>query len=322
MGQLVDGQWTDGDLRNTDGKGAFQRPESGFRDRVTADGSIGFKAEPGRYHLFVAHNCPWAHRAVMYRKIKKLEDVIGMTVSDRPKTHGWGFSTLVEDIPPTEDGNCYLYQLYQRADPTVTARVTVPTLWDRQKQTIVNNESSEIIRMLNSEFDAFGDATLDFYPEALRPEIDRLNDIIYPGLNNGVYRAGFAKTQDAYEEAVGRVFNTLETMEDILSRQRYLAGDRITEADWRAFATLVRFDQVYHTHFKCNRKRISEYPNLSNYTRELYQYPGIADTVNVPEIKRGYFTNMAHINPTGIVAIGPEFDLGKPHDRDRLPAAA
>ena len=322
MGMLIDGAWTDEDVRNTDKGGAFQRVESGFRDFVTADGSSGFKAEPGRYHLYIAHNCPWAHRAAMMRRIKKLEDVISLGVSDRPKLHGWGFSEMINVAAPSPDGVFYLYQAYQLADPTVTARVTVPTLWDREKKTVVNNESSEIIRMLNSAFDEWGDASLDFYPEDLRPEIDRINDIVYPGLNNGVYRAGFAQTQDAYEQAVKRVFDTLDTMEDILSRQRYLAGDRITEADWRAFATLVRFDQVYHTHFKCNRKRISEYPNLSMYTRELYQYPGIADTVNVAEIKSGYFGNMTHINPTGIVAIGPDFDLDKPHDRDRLPAAA
>jgi len=322
MGMLIDGVWTDEDVRNTDTGGAFQRVESVFRDFVTADGSSGFKAEPGRYHLYVAHNCPWAHRAVMMRRIKKLEDVIGMSISDRPKLHGWGYSALVDVAEPSPDGIYYLYQVYQAADPKVSARVTVPTLWDRKKKTVVNNESSEIIRMLNSEFNEWGDASLDFYPEDLRPEIDRINDMVYPGLNNGVYRSGFARTQKAYEEAVTRVFDTLDAMEAILARRRYLAGDRISEADWRAFATLVRFDQVYHTHFKCNKRRISEYPNLSMYTRELYQYPGIADTVNVAEIKRGYFGNMSHINPTGIVAIGPEFDLAKPHDRDRLPRAA
>jgi putative glutathione S-transferase len=322
MGMLIDGVWTDDDVRNTDKGGAFQRVESGFRDVVTADGSSGFKAEPGRYHLYIAYNCPWAHRAAMMRKIKGLEDVISIGVSDRPKLHGWGFSEMIDVAEPSADGVFYLYQAYQVADAEVTARVTVPTLWDLEKKTVVNNESSEIIRMLNSAFDEWGDASLDFYPEDLQPEIDRINDMVYPGLNNGVYRAGFARTQDAYEEAVARVFDTLNTMDDILSRQRYLAGDRITEADWRAFATLVRFDQVYHTHFKCNKQRISEYPNLSMYTRELYQYSGIADTVNVAEIKSGYFGNMAHINPTGIVAIGPDFDLGKPHDRDKLPTAA
>ena len=253
------------------------------------------------------------------RKIKQLEDVISMSVSDRPKRHGWGFSALVDVAKPSPDGVFYLYQVYQAAVPDVTSRVTVPTLWDRKTKTIVNNESSEIIRMLNSEFDEWGDASLDFYPADLRPEIDSLNDMIFPGLNNGVYRSGFARTQEAYDEAVASVFATLDTMEDILSRRRYLAGDRITEADWRAFATLARFDQVYHTLFKCNKRRISDHPNLSNYARELYQYPGIADTVDVTEIKNGYFGNMAHINPTGIAAIGPAFDLGDPHDRDRLP---
>ena len=322
MGMLVDGKWTDEDVRISSKDGAFQRPESKFRDRVTADGSSGFKAEPGRYHLFVAHNCPWAHRTVMFRKLKKLESVISMSISDRPKLHGWAYSQGLDEMKPGSDGVFYLYQVYQAAEPGCTSRVTVPTLWDRRKKTIVSNESSEIIRMLNTEFNQWGDASLDFYPAPLRAEIDRINDIVYPGLNNGVYRAGFARTQAAYDEAVKKVFDTLDMMEGILSRQRYLAGNRITEADWRAFTTLVRFDQVYHTHFKCNRKRISDYPNLSNYTRELYQYPGIAETVNVAEIKAGYFTTMPQVNPTGIVAIGPEFDLGRPHDRDRLPKAA
>ncbi len=322
MGMLIDGTWSDQDDRKSDKRGAFQRVESKFRDRVTADGSSAFKAAPGRYHLYIAHNCPWAHRTAMLRKIKKLEDVISMSISDLPKLHGWGFSALVDVAEPSPDGVFYLYQVYQASDARVTSRVTVPTLWDRETRTIVNNESSEIIRMFNSEFDEWGDAALDFYPEALRGEIERINDMVYPGLNNGVYRSGFARTQDAYDEAVVRVFDTLDTMEDILSRRRYLAGARITEADWRAFATLVRFDQVYHTHFKCNRKRIGDYSNLSNYTRELYQYPGIADTVNMPEIKNGYFGNMTHINPTGIVAVGPELDLADAHDRARLPAAA
>jgi len=319
---LTDGKWSDDDDRKSDKKGAFQRVESAFRNSITADGSSGYKAEPGRYHIYIAHNCPWAHRAAMFRKIKKLEDVITVSFSDRPKLHGWGFSSLIDVAEPSPDGVFYLYQVYQASDPQVTSRVTVPTVWDRETKTVVNNESSEIIRMLNSAFDEWGDGSLDFYPEDLRNEIDRINDMVYPGLNNGVYRSGFARTQDAYEEAVNRVFDTLDTMEEILSRQRYLAGERITEADWRAFATLVRFDQVYHTHFKCNKKRISDYPNLSNYTRELYQYPGIADTVDIGEIKSGYFGNMLHINPAGIVAIGPEFDLASVHDRDRLPKAA
>ena len=321
MGMLIDGAWSDADDRRSDKQGAFERVESKFRDRVSADGASGFKAEPGRYHLYIAHNCPWAHRAAMFRKIKRLEDVISMSVSDRPKLHGWGFSALVDVAEPSADGAFYLYQVYQASDSGVTSRVTVPTLWDRETKTVVNNESSDIIRMLNSEFDQWGDGALDFRPEALRDEIERINDMVYGGLNNGVYRSGFARTQDAYDQAVTRVFDTLDTMEEMLSHQRYLTGERITEADWRAFATLVRFDQVYHTHFKCNRKRIADYPNLSNYTRELYQYPGIADTVNMAEIKNGYFGNMTHINPTGIVAIGPEFDLSDGHDRERLAAA-
>jgi putative glutathione S-transferase len=322
MGILTDGMWSDDDDRKSDKAGAFQRVESSFRDWVSADGSSGFKAEPGRYHIYIAHNCPWAHRAAMFRKIKKLEDVITVSISDRPKLHGWGYSSLVDVADVGPDGSFYLYQVYQAADSQVTSRVTVPTLWDRETKTVVNNESSEIIRMLNSEFDERGDSSIDFYPADLRGEIDRINDMVYPGLNNGVYRSGFARTQETYVEAVTRAFDTLDAMEDILSRQRYLAGERITEADWRAFATLVRFDQVYHTHFKCDKKRIGDYPNLSNYTRELYQYPGIADTVDIAEIKSGYFGNMRHINPAGIVAIGPKFDLADTHDRDRLSAAA
>ena len=216
MGQLIDGEWTDEDVRNTDKAGAFQRVASGFRDFVTADGSSGFKAEPGRYHLYIAHNCPWAHRSAMLRKIKGLEDVIGLTISDRPKLHGWGFSGLIDVAEPSPDGVYYLYQVYQAADPKVSARVTVPTLWDRERKTVVNNESSEIIRMLNSAFNEWGDSALDFYPQDLRPEIDRINDMVYPGLNNGVYRSGFARTQEAYDEAVMGVFHTLDTMEDIL----------------------------------------------------------------------------------------------------------
>lgn len=322
MGMLVDGKWTDEDVRLVSEEGAFERPESRFRDRITADGSSGFKAEPGRYHLFVAYNCPWAHRTMIFRKIKKLESVIGISIADRPKRHGWAYSRGIDDMQPGPDGIFYLYQVYQAADPHCTSRVTVPTLWDRRRRTIVNNESSEIIRMLNTEFDAWGDASLDFYPVDLRQEIDRINAIVYAGLNNGVYRAGFARSQRAYDEAVTRVFETLDMMEDILSRQRYLAGNRLTEADWRAFVTLLRFDAVYHTLFKCNRKRLSDYPNLTNYARELYQYPGVADTVNMAEIKAGYYASMPHINPTGIVAVGPDFDFDRPHDRDRLPNAA
>ncbi len=214
MGMLNDGKWSDDDDRRSDKRGAFQRVDSKFRDRVTADGSSGFKAEPGRYHIYIAHNCPWAHRTAMLRKIKKLEDMITMSISDMPKLHGWGFSDLVDVADPSADGAFYLYQVYQASDPHVTSRVTVPTLWDRETKTVVNNESSEIIRMLNSAFDEWGDASLDFYPVDLRGEIDRINDMVYPGLNNGVYRSGFARSQEAYEEAVARVFDTLHTMED------------------------------------------------------------------------------------------------------------
>ncbi len=321
MGMLVDGKWTDEDRDRTSKSGTFERIDSKFRDFVTADGSSGFKAEPGRYHLFVSPNCPWAHRTVIFRRLKKLEDVITMSLADRPKTEGWCYSTGLDDMLP-EDGNFFLHRIYTEADPVCTSKVTVPTLWDRERRTIVNNESSEIIRMLNSAFDQWGDASLDFHPAPLRAEIDAINEVTYATVNNGVYRAGFARSQEAYEEAYYKLFDTFEMLEDRLSSQRYLAGDRMTEADWRLFPTLVRFDAVYYSHFKCNKKRISDYHNLANYLRELYQVPGVAGTLDIGLIKRGYYGNQRHVNPTGIVPLGPELDLDSPHDRDRLAKAA
>ncbi len=320
MGMLVDGKWTDEDRDRNTASGEFKRIDSIFRDRVTADGSSGFKAEPGRYHLFVAPNCPWAHRTVIWRRLKGLEDVISMSLADRPKTQGWAYSKGLDDLQP-DDGVFYLHQVYTAVDPECTSKVTVPTLWDRKKRTIVNNESSEIIRMLNSEFDEWGDGSVDFYPEGLRDEIDAINEIIYETLNNGVYRCGFARSQEAYETAFHKMFATLDMMEERLATRRYLVGERITEADWRAFPTLVRFDPVYFSHFKCNKKRVADYPNLSNYVRELYQVPGIAGTVDIDLIKQGYYA-MRYLNPTGIVPLGPEVDYTAPHDRDRLPRAA
>ena len=321
MGMLVDGKWTDEDRDRNSATGAFERVESVFRNFVTADGSSGFKAEPGRYHLFVSPNCPWAHRTVIFRRLKKLEDVISMSLSDRPKIEGWTYSTGLDDLQP-DGGNFFLHQVYTAADPNCTSKVTVPTLWDRQQRTIVNNESSEIIRMLNSEFDEWGDASLDFYPEPLRGEIDMVNEVIYTTVNNGVYRAGFARTQEAYEEAYYKLFDTLEMLENRLSGQRYLAGDAMTEADWRVFPTLVRFDAVYYGHFKCNKKRIADYHNLSNYLRELYQVSGVAETVDFDLIKQGYYANQSHVNPTGIVPVGPDIDYTAPHDRGRFAKAA
>jgi putative glutathione S-transferase len=327
MGYMLDGKWSDDDRIPTDQRGAFVRADSRFRSWVTADGSAGpsgnsgFKAEPGRYHLFVSYSCPWAHRTIIFRKLKKLEGVVSMSLADKPKAHGWAYSEAIDDFRPCDDGIFRLYQIYAAADPHYTGKVTVPTLWDRERQTIVNNESSEIIRMFNSAFNAHTDAGDDFYPKDLRGEIDRINEIVYAKLNNGVYRAGFARSQEAYEEAARRVFECLDGMEGLLAERRYLAGDRVTEADWRAFPTLLRFDLVYYSHFKCNLKRIQDYPNLANYLRELYQWPGIKETLDLQKIKIGYYGQL-NVNPTGIYPIGPNLDhLDMPHDRARLTAA-
>ncbi len=312
MGQLVNGQWSDSDERPTDAGGAYLRTNSAFRDWVTADGSAGptgnggFKAEAGRYHLFVAHTCPWAHRAAIYRKLKGLEDAVSISYADAPKTHGWSFTEAFEDMEPGNDGIFRLHQVYTAADPAYSGKVTVPTLWDRERQSIVNNESSEIIRMLNSAFDGVGGNAENLCPPDLLAEIDEVNPFVYEHVNNGVYRAGFAKTQEAYEEAVSKVFKGLDWMEQRLGDKRYLAGDRITEADWRAFPTLLRFDPVYYSHFKCNVRRIKDYPNLSAYTRELYQWPGIADTCDLEGMKVGYYAAMPGLNPSGIIPVGPD----------------
>jgi len=329
MGLLIDGVWQDKWYDTKESGGRFIRTESQFRNWVTADGSAGpsghggFKAEPGRYHLYVSYACPWAHRTLIFRALKQLEDVISVSVVDRfMGAEGW---TFLERDGATGDqlfGYDYLHQVYTRADPKYSGRVTVPVLWDKKQNTIVSNESSEIIRMLNSAFDAFSDHALDFYPEALRQEIDAVNALVYPNINNGVYRAGFATTQEAYEEAFTQLFGALDQIEAKLAIQRYLTGDRLTEADWRLFTTLLRFDPVYVGHFKCNRQRIADYPNLSNYTRELYQVPGVAPTVNLLHIKAHYYGSHRTINPTGIIPVGPALDYGAPHDRDRLKASA
>ncbi|KAB2692110.1 glutathione S-transferase family protein [Brucella pseudogrignonensis] len=325
MGLLVDGKWQDVWYDTKATKGRFERSKSQFRNWVTADGSAGptgeggFKAEPGRYHLYVSYACPWAHRTLIFRALKKLEDVISVSVVDYLMVEeGWTFYGTTGSTGDALYGSKRLHEIYTRADPTYSGRVTVPVLWDKQRETIVSNESSEIIRMLNSAFDAFGDASLDLYPEALRGEIDALNEFVYPNINNGVYRAGFATSQEAYEEAFGQVFATLDTLEEKLSKSRYLAGSSLTEADWRLFTTLLRFDPVYVGHFKCNLRRIADYPNLWNYTKELYQVPGVASTVNMEHIKGHYYCSHKTINPTGIVPLGPEIDFSAPHDRDRL----
>lgn len=323
MGMLIDGEWIEDDAkyRNPEG-GAFARAESSFREFVTADGSSGFEAEPGRYHLFLAPSCPWAHRTQIARRLKGLENAISVTLSDRPRRRSWAYSQGIDDLRPGADGVLELHEVYVAADPGYTGRVTVPTLWDRRNRTIVNNESSEILRMLNAEFDEWGDPSLDLYPEAHRAEIDALNERIYRTLNNGVYRCGFSKTQEAYEEAVYPLFETLDFLERRLAGRRYLVADRPTEADWRLFVTLIRFDFVYFSHFKCNIRRIQDYPNLWNYALDLYQTPGIAEIVDVEGIKKGYYGGQRNVNPTGIVPVGPEVDLAAAHDRDRFPAAA
>jgi putative glutathione S-transferase len=325
MGLLVDGKWQDVWYDTKSTKGRFERSKSQFRNWVTADGSAGptgeggFKAEPGRYHLYVSYACPWAHRTLIFRALKKLEDVISVSVVDFLMVEeGWTFYGTTGSTGDDLYGSKRLYEIYRRADPNYSGRVTVPVLWDKQRQTIVSNESSEIIRMLNTAFNEFGDASLDFYPEALAAEIDALNDFIYPNINNGVYRAGFATEQDAYEEAFKQLFAALDTLEDRLSRQRYLTGSSLTEADWRLFTTLLRFDPVYVGHFKCNLRRIADYTNLWNYTRELYQVPGVASTVNMEHIKGHYYRSHKTINPTGVVPMGPEIDFAVPHDRDRF----
>ena len=329
MGLLVDGKWQDKWYPTAESGGKFVRKESQFRNWVTRDGAPGpsgkggFRAEPGRYHLYVSYACPWAHRTLIVRALKKLEDVVSVSVVHHfMGENGW---TFVAEDGATGDklhGFDFLHQIYTRADEHYSGRVTVPVLWDEQLQTIVSNESSEIIRMLNSAFDEWGDASLDLYPERLRGEIDRVNALVYPSVNNGVYRAGFATTQAAYEEAFRELFAALDTLEAKLARQRYLAGDVITEADWRLFTTLLRFDPVYVGHFKCNLRRIADYPNLSNYLRELYQVPGVAGTVNMHHIKSHYYGSLETINPTRIVPIGPEIDHSAPHNRGRLAKAA
>ena len=322
MGRMVDGEWVKGWHDNGKTNGRYQRATTTFRNFVTVDGSSGFKAEPGRYHLYVSHACPWAHRTMIFRALRKLENAISVSIVDPLMSdEGWHFSDGPGCIPDTVNGAHYLREIYKKARDNYTGRVSVPVLWDKREQTIVNNESPEIIRMLNAEFNEWGDGEPDFYPPDLQDEIDAINEPVYENLNNGVYKTGFAQTQEAYEEAFDALFDTLDMLEARLETRRYLAGDRMTEADWRAFPTLVRFDAVYVGHFKCNKRRIEEYANLSNYLRELYQCPGIADTVNMEHIKRHYYASHESINPFRIVSKGPALDFTRPHDRNRLPTA-
>ena len=322
MGLLVDGQWHDQwyDTDSTGGK--FERSESQFRNWVTADGSAGpsgeagFKAEAGRYHLYVSLACPWAHRTLILRTLKGLDSMISVSVvNPYMREHGW---TFIEDTGVVADPlfqATYMHQVYTKADPNYSGRVTIPVLWDKQQNVMVSNESSEIIRMFNSAFDQIGAKPGDYYPEALRAEIDSINAHVYDNINNGVYKAGFATSQKAYELAVFPLFEALDELEHRLANNRYLLGDQITEADWRLFTTLIRFDAVYHGHFKCNLKQIEDYPNLAGYMRELYQWPGVAQTVNMAHIKEHYYRSHDTINPTGVVPAGPVLDFERPHGR-------
>ncbi len=325
MGLLVDGKWQDKWYDTEENGGRFEREDAGFRNWVTVDGSAGptgvggFKAEPDRYHLYVSLACPWAHRTLVYRKLKGLEDIIPISVVHPfMGEHGWTFAEGKGVIADPLIHADYAYELYIKAKPNYTGRVTVPVLWDKKTNTIVSNESSEIIRMFNSAFDEVGALAGDFSPASLLQEIDDINAFVYTTINNGVYKAGFSTTQEAYEEAVIELFAALDTLEARLADKRYLTGSTITEADWRLFTTLVRFDAVYVGHFKCNLRRIIDYPNLWGYLRDLYQVPGIAETVNMEHIKQHYYTSHANINPTRIIPIGPAIDFTTAHNRDQL----
>ncbi len=329
MGLLVDGTWHDTWYDTKSTGGAFKRSAAQFRNWITKDGSPGpsgkggFQAESGRYHLYVSHACPWAHRTLIFRELKDLTPHISVSVVHPDMLEkGWTFGT--DEDGATGDtlfGSEFAHQIYTRADPSYSGRVTVPILWDKTQSTIVSNESSEIIRMFNSAFDEITGNTDDYWPEAMRDQIEEVNARIYSDVNNGVYKSGFATSQQAYDAAVGPLFDTLDWLETRLSSRRYLMGDRITEADWRLFTTLIRFDPVYHLHFKCNRQRLIDYPNLWAYTRELYQWPGVTETVNMSHIVRHYHYSHESINPHRIIPVNPLLDYAEPHGRDQRPAA-
>jgi len=325
MGLLVDGKWLDQWYDTDANDGKFARSESQFRHWVTADGSAGpsgeggFKAEAGRYHLYVSLACPWAHRTLILRKLKGLESMISVSVvNPLMLDQGWTFAAAEGVVADPVFQADYMHQIYTAADPQYTGRVTIPVLWDKKQNRLVSNESAEIIRMFNSAFDGIGAKAGDYYPEALRAQIDSINALVYDKVNNGVYKSGFATTQHAYEEAVLPLFEALDELELILAKQRYLVGKQITEADWRLFTTLVRFDAVYHGHFKCNLKRIEDYSYLADYLRELYQWPGIAETVNMQHIKEHYYRSHDTINPTRIVPAGPVLNLDGAHGRSNV----
>jgi len=324
MGELIDGIWHRSSLGTMLKDGRLERKPSIFRNWLTADGSApagarGFKAEPGRYHLYVSLACPWAHRTLIMRRLKGLEELVSISIVHwHMGEDGWEFTPGPGTIPDNINGKSKLHEIYSLADPHCTSRVTVPVLWDKQEKTIVSNESAEIIRMLNSAFDGLGALPGDYYPQALRGEIDAVNERVYPNLNNGVYRAGFATKQEVYEAAAGDVFDTLDWLEERLATQRYLVGNVLTEADIRLFTTLVRFDPVYFGHFKCNRRALADYPVLWAYLRDLYQNPAIRPTVDFGHIKGHYYTSHPTVNPSGIVPIGPDRDFDAPSGREAL----
>ncbi|MCH8537818.1 MAG: glutathione S-transferase family protein [Alkalimonas sp.] len=311
MGLLVDGHWQDKWYDTSKTKGRFQRQDSSFRDTISPDHA----AQSGRYHLYVSHACPWAHRALIFRQLKSLTSHIAVSaVSPIMLEHGWEFNGNSGEPDPLYHAD-FLHQLYTRAKSDYSGRVTVPVLWDKETQSIVNNESADIIRIFNSVFNSLTENSYDFYPEQLQPNIDAVNEWVYNDINNGVYKCGFATKQDAYEEAYQNLFSALDKADALLTKQTFLTGDYLTEADWRLFTTLIRFDAVYVGHFKCNQQRIADYPALSHYLRALYQLPGIADTVNMDHIKRHYYISHPMINPTQIVPAGPKLDFTAPHNR-------
>lgn len=325
MGLLQDGKWVDRWYDTKSNQGRFKRKNAQFRNWITKDGSAGssgeggFKAEPGRYHLYVSYACPWAHRTLIFRTLKGLEDMISLSVVNwYMAKNGWTFEETDGVIPDTVNSASFLHQVYTAALSNYSGRVTVPVLWDKETGTIVSNESSDIIRMFNSAFDDVGAKPGDYHPVTLHPDIDALNARIYDTVNNGVYKAGFATTQEAYEEAIVPLFGTLDWLERRLSASRYLTGSTLTEADWRLFTTLVRFDPVYVGHFKCNLKRVDDYPSLSGYVRDLYQHPRVATTVRMDHIKSHYYGSHETINPTRVVPLGPDLDYSAPHDRSSL----
>jgi len=320
MGQMIDGVWSDENIHTEiEADGSYKKKPSVFRGHVTADGSSGFKAEAGRYHLYSSIACPWAHRTVLFRAQKKLEDIVELhNTAQNPDGGGWWFQGSPHNVPGTDVEVNFLHEIYALADPNYTGKVTVPTLWDAEKKTVVNNESSEIIRMFNTAFSEFSGDTPDLYPSNEREAIDAMNEKILRGVNDGVNGCGRVSSQEAYEKSFDLLFDTMDELEEILSRQRYLCGDHLTESDWRLYPTLVRFDAIYYIGYKCNKKRLEDYPNLSNYTRDLYQQPGIADVSDVETMKALVYKKGGPIPSNGVVPKGPEVNFSQPHDRDRF----